>query len=250
MRIDLNADVGESADRTVDAALFPAITSASIAAGVHAGSDTSIRAALRLAHQHRTSAGVHPSLDDRAGFGRVETTVDPPAVQRLVLDQIVTVASLAAEEGVALRHVKPHGALYNMAARDRALADAVAAAIVMFDSGLALYGPPGSALLAAARAHGLSGVAEGFADRAYAADGSLVPRGQPGAVITDAATVIARVLRMVFEQTVVAANGAVVPLPVETICLHSDTPDAPHLAAAVRSALEAARVVVRSASPH
>jgi UPF0271 protein len=155
------------------------------------------------------------------------------------------VASAAADEGLELQHVKPHGALYNMAAKDAGLAASVAGAVALFDSALALFAPPDSALSDAGRRAGLKVVTEGFADRAYAPDGSLVPRSAEGAVIADRDRVVERAVRMALDRRVQAIDGSVIPLEIETLCLHGDTAGAGVLALAIRQALDAARVSVR-----
>jgi 5-oxoprolinase (ATP-hydrolysing) subunit A len=246
MRLDLNADVGEGplAD-SHDAAIMRAVTSVSIAAGGHAGDARTIRAAVRLARELGVAVGAHPSFVDREGFGRREMRVEPFELERQILEQIVAVASAAADEGLELQHVKPHGALYNMAARDADLGRAVAAAVALFDSDLALFAPPHSALAASARRAGLKVVAEGFADRAYAADGSLVPRNVDGAVIHDRQRVVDRAIQMALDRRAQTIDGAFLALDIDTICVHSDTPGAETLAAAIRHGLEAARVSVK-----
>ena len=246
MRLDLNADVGEHAlADSHDAAIMRAVSSVSIAAGGHAGNARTIRAAVRLAREHNVAVGAHPSFVDREHFGRREMHVEPFDLERQILEQIVAVASAAADEGLELQHVKPHGALYNMAARDPALAAAVAAAIALFDSGLALYAPPSSALSAAGRRAGLKVIAEGFADRAYAADGALVPRGVAGSVIDDRDRVVDRAVRIALDRRVQTIDGAFITLEVDTLCLHGDTPGAGTLAIAIREGLDGARVSVR-----
>ncbi len=248
MRIDLNADVGESPTPALspDAGLMMSVSSVSVAAGFHAGDASSIRATVRLAQRHGVAVGVHPSFPDRSGFGREEMRVAPLDVENFVLYQIAAVAAIAAVEGVTLQHVKPHGALYNMAARDLELASAVAGAIATFDPGLALFGPPGSRLLAAGRAAGLRVVAEAFADRAYEPDGSLVARSKVGAVIHDPEAVVVRATRMVMDRTVIATDGSSLHIDPSTLCVHSDTEGAAHLAALIRAGLEAAHVTVRA----
>src|SRR5689334_10919706 len=179
MRIDLNADVGESYGAYTmgcDPGLMRAITSANIAAGFHAGDPSVLRATIRLAKRHGVSVGAHPGFPDLAGFGRRGLAMTPGEAEDAVLYQIAAVAGVAKAEGVRLAHVKPHGALYNLAGRDAALASGIARAVAAFDSSLVLYGLPGSALLAAGRAAGLTVAAEAFADRAYEPDGTLVPR--------------------------------------------------------------------------
>lgn len=247
VRVDLNADVGESFGAFsigCDRALMPSITSASVAAGLHAGDPSVLRATIRLAAAHGVAVGAHPGFPDLAGFGRREMHLSPGEVEDLVLYQIAAVAGVAAAEGVRLQHVKPHGALYNMAARDARLADAIARAVASFDADLILFGPPGSELVRAARGAGLKAAAEGFADRAYAPDGSLAPRRVPGAVIHDADTVVARATRMVTEGTVAATDGSFLTMNVDTLCVHGDTPGADMLAATLRRRLEAGKVIV------
>jgi UPF0271 protein len=164
--------------------------------------------------------------------------IEPAAIQDLVLYQIGALAAIARAEGVALRHVKPHGALYNMSVRRTEIADAIARAVHSYDNTLVLVGLPGSELLAAGSRLGLRVAAEGFADRSYEADGSLTPRRLPDAVLTDAPRVAERAIRMVTERQVTARDGSVVPLHIDTICVHADTPHAADLAAAIRSGLE------------
>ncbi len=250
MRMDLNADVGEWSSgegATVDAAVMPHITSANIACGVHAGDAATMRATVELARLHGVAVGAHPALRDPEGFGRRELPVTASEVERLVVQQIETLLAIADSEGVKVRHVKPHGALYAMAARDGVLADAIVNAVVLLDRSLLVFGPPGSQLMRACERFGVQGVAEGFADRAYSRDGSLVPRTESGAVIDEPARVVERAVRLAAERTVIAADGSVLRLDVETICVHGDTPGAAALAMQIRRALEDAGVEVRAA---
>jgi UPF0271 protein len=249
MRIDINADVGESFGAYTignDEALMTSVTSASVAAGFHAGDPSILRQTIRLAKAHGVAVGAHPGFPDLVGFGRREMHVTPADAENFVLYQIAAVAGVAAAEGVKLQHVKPHGALFNMAARDPSLAAAIASAVASFDSSLILFGLAGSQLLSAGRAAGLRVASEVFADRAYEADGSLRARTTPDAVIHQTAVVVARAVRMVTERTVDAIDGTVVPLQADTICVHGDTPGADALAARLRAGLEAAGVVVQS----
>src|SRR5437016_4044412 len=200
MRIDLNADVGESAGD--DAGLMKAITSANIAAGFHAGNPTILRETVRLAAAAGAAIGAHPGFADLAGFGRREMRVTRQEAEDLVLYQIAAVAGVAAAEGVKIQHVKPHGALFNMAVRNVELSSAIARAVAAFDRSLILFGLPGSEILKAGRAAGLRVAAEVFADRAYEPDGTLTSRRKSGSVIHDTATVVARAVRMVKERTV------------------------------------------------
>ena len=250
MRVDLNADVGEHPDgaATHDAALMSHITSANIACGVHAGDEAVMRQTVVLAREHGLAVGAHPSFPDREGFGRREMDLPAADVEALIRRQVAALAVIARAEGVRLHHVKPHGALFNMAARDHAVADAVARATSALDPSLVLVGLAGSALVAAGRRAGLRTASEGFADRAYRADGSLVPRGEPGALVDDAVAVAARAVAMVRERSVLTIDGRRIDLEVDTICVHGDTPGAPALARAVREALLAAGVEVRAVS--
>jgi len=236
VRIDLNADVGESFGAYAighDPGLMKSITSANVAAGFHAGDPSVLRATIRRAKQHGVAVGAHPSFPDLAGFGRREMNIPPREVEDLVLYQIAAVAGVAHVEGVTLQHVKPHGALYNMAARDAGLATAIARAVAAFSPSLILLGLPGSELLKAGKAAGLRVAGELFADRAYEPDGSLMSRKKPGAIIHDVDLVVARAVQM-------AKEGAG-----ETICVHSDTPGADELAARIRAALQSSGIDVR-----
>jgi 5-oxoprolinase (ATP-hydrolysing) subunit A len=248
MRIDINSDVGESfgAYRIGnDAGLMRAITSANVAAGFHAGDPSVLRDTIRLAKAHGVAVGAHPGFPDLVGFGRRELNVTPAEAEDFVLYQLAAVAGVARTEGVTLQHVKPHGALFNMAVRNRELSDAIARAVAAFDASLILFGLPGSEILAAGRAAGLRVAAEVFADRAYEPDGSLASRRKPGSVIHDAPQVVARAVRMATERSVVAIDGTIVPLAADTICVHGDTPGSDDLAAKIRAGFEAAGVAVR-----
>lgn len=244
MRIDLNADVGEGT--TGDRDLMRFITSANVACGFHAGDPGIMRATIELARAHGVAVGAHPGFPDLEGFGRRELQVAPRDVEDFVVYQVGALAAIAAAQGVRLQHVKPHGALFNMAARDAALAEAVARATATIDKSMMLFGLPGSELNAAGRRAGLRTACEAFADRAYQPDGALVSRRQPGAVIHDPEAVVQRALRMVRDQAVEAIDGSTVPLIVDTICVHGDTPGAAELAARIRAAFEDARIEVKA----
>ena len=247
MRVDLNCDMGESFGRWelgADAAVMPQITSANIACGAHAGDTSVMRKTMKLAVQYGVSCGAHPGFADLAGFGRREIPTTPTEAGDLVLYQLGALAAIAASEGVRLQHVKAHGALYNMAARDTRLAAAIAAAIAGFDRTLVFFGLAGSGMLEAGRQAGLAVAAEGFADRAYEPDGSLTPRSIAGSVIHDVEELVARASRMVREGRVRARNGADIQLRVDTLCVHGDTAGADRLAAALRVGLESAGVRV------
>lgn len=247
MHIDLNCDMGESFGRWelgADAEILPFVSSANIACGAHAGDPAVMRWTLRLAKQHGVACGAHPGFADLAGFGRREIPISPAEAADLVLWQIGALDALARAEGVKLRHVKPHGALYNMAVRDGKLADAIAAAVAQFDRSLLFFGLAGSVMLDAGRKAGLTVAAEGFADRAYEPDGSLTPRSVAGSVIHDVQQVVARAVRMVRDGRVVSRSGADISIKVDTICVHGDTPGAATLARTLRAGLEEANIRV------
>lgn len=251
MRVDLNADVGESFGAYSighDRALMAAITSASVAAGFHAGDPSVLRHTIRLAKASGVAIGAHPGFPDLAGFGRREMHMNPRDVEDLVLYQVAVVAGVASAEGLRLQHVKPHGALFNMAARDAALASAVARAVAAFDRQLILFGPPDSELTRAGQTAGVRVAAEGFADRAYEPDGSLVSRTKPGAVIHDVDAVVKRAIQLASDHSVVAIDGSIVRVNVETICVHGDTEGADVLAKRIRAGLEAAGIRVTAVS--
>jgi UPF0271 protein len=249
MRVDLNADVGESFGAYTlgnDAALMASITSANIAAGFHAGDPTILRATIRLAKAHGVAIGAHPGFPDLAGFGRRELHVTPREAEDFILYQIAAVAGVAAAEGAALAHVKAHGALFNMAARDRPLADALARAVATFDRSLRLFAPPGSEIVNAAHAFGLPVAIEVFADRAYEPDGHLASRHKTGAVIHDVHSVVARAVGLIRDRTIVAVDGTRLPVEADTMCIHGDTPGSDRLAAAIRAGLEAEGIAVKA----
>src|SRR5216684_3503925 len=219
MRIDINSDTGESFGAYTighDAGLFKSITSANVAAGFHAGDPSVLRDTIRLAKSNGVAVGAHPGFPDLVGFGRRELNVTPKEAEDIVLYQVAAVAGVAAAEGVTIQHVKPHGALFNMAVRNAELSSAIARAVAAFDRSLILFGLPGSEIFAAGKAAGLRVAAEVFADRAYEPDGSLASRRKPGAVIHDPDAVVARAVRMVTDQTVVAIDGSVVRLEADT----------------------------------
>ena len=249
MRIDINSDVGESFGAYSighDAGLMLSITSANVAAGFHAGDPSVLRQTIRIAKKHGVAVGAHPGFPDLVGFGRRELTVSPTEAEDFVLYQVAAVAGVAAAEGVGLQHVKPHGALFNMAVHDAQLAAAIARAVAAFDKRLVLFGLPGSEILKAGRAAGLRVAAEVFADRAYEPDGTLASRRKPGTVIHDPEAVVARAVRMVTQKNVVAIDGSVVALEADTMCVHGDTPGSDDLAARIRAGFEKAGVEVRS----
>ncbi len=239
--IVLNCDCGEGAD---DAAILRWMSAANIACGGHAGDANTMRATLRLCRALNLSAGAHPSFPDRDHFGRRVLPLSPAEVRAHVTAQIGALVEIAHSEGVPLTHVKPHGALYNHAAIHRDYADAIAEAVLAAGQTFALVGPPGSALSLAAQQRGLPYLAEGFADRRYRPDGSLVPRDQPAAMIEDAAHSVAQALSIVRDGLVRAEDGSAVLLRAQTLCLHSDAPGAATRAQALRQALDANGIAV------
>lgn len=249
LRIDLNCDMGESADpahMAMEERILAHVTSVSIACGVHAGSPDLMWRMVRLAHGHGVAVGAHPGFRDPEGFGRRAITATAAEVETLIVNQVAALAGVAALEGASLRHVKPHGALYNQAAKDPDLARAIARGVAAVDPRLILFGLAGSHLVRAAQDLGLPFAEEAFADRAYRADGTLVPRDRPGAVIAEQQAVVARVLRMVREGKVQSGDGQDLPVRPHTICVHGDTPGADLLVRLIRKTLDGAGVMVQA----
>jgi UPF0271 protein len=243
--MDLNSDLGEGYGAWKmgdDGALLEVVTSANVACGFHAGDPTTMRSVVEVACRRGVAIGAHVSFDDKRGFGRRDMAVDPAELSDDVLYQIGALDAFARALGSRVGYVKAHGALYNRAADDDSTAGALVAAVRAYDPGLALLHLPGSATARAAARAGVRPVAEGFADRAYTPGGRLVPRSEPGAVLDDPGAVAERAVRMAAEGTVTAADGSPIPLQVESICVHGDTPGALRLARAVRTGLEAAGV--------
>jgi UPF0271 protein len=247
MRIDLNCDCGESFGAWAlgdDAAILAQVTSANVACGAHAGDPDVMRQTVRLARERGVAVGAHPGYPDLQGFGRRVLAMTPSEVGNSVLAQIGALYAVARAEGVELRHVKPHGALYNQAARTPALAEAIARAVAAFSQDLILVGLASSALITAGQAAGLRVASEAFADRAYEADGSLRARGLPGALIEDNPRALAQALSIVRDGCAFTIDGARVLVAADTICLHGDTPGAAERAAFLRQGLVAAGVEV------
>ncbi len=243
MKIDLNCDLGESFGRYAlgdDASIMPLITSANIACGFHAGDASTMQATVRLAKKHGVAIGAHPGWPDLQGFGRREMSLSPEETEALVLYQIGALAAFAKAEGMELRHVKPHGALYNQSARDEKLAEAVARAVKRFSVELALVGLAGSRSVDAARGLGLRVLEEGFPDRGYTSEGMLIPRSQAGAILSSVAEVAAHAVSL-------AVNGirfGEKQIRVDTLCLHGDNVHAVENARMVRDALQNAGIEV------
>ena len=240
--IDVNADLGEGFD---DAAILPSLSSCSVACGAHAGDATTMRATLAAARREGVACGAHPGYPDRAGFGRKELPMTLAEMAESVLEQVGMLSRIAREEGIAIGHVKPHGALYHVCHRRRDAARAVTEAVALRHPRLAIVGMPGSILLDEAERAGLRTVAEGFADRLYLEDGSLAPRGSAGAVHASPERAAAQALSIARDGTVVAASGVALAIAARTICIHGDSPGAPEIARAVRAKLESAGVAIR-----
>ena len=246
--IDMNSDLGEGFGAWSigdDKAVLSSVSSANVACGYHAGDPSIMRETIKLCAEQGVAVGAHVSYPDLLGFGRRNMACTPQEVYDYCLYQIGAMQGFCRIQGITLQHVKPHGALYNQAAVDRKLADAIAAAVKDAGSGILLMGLAGSQFAPAAEAVGIRFAAEAFADRAYLKDGSLMPRSRPGAVIHDAGLAARRVVQMVTRGTVTADDGSEIQFRPDTICLHGDTVEAVEMAAAVRKALENAGVEIR-----
>jgi 5-oxoprolinase (ATP-hydrolysing) subunit A len=247
--IDLNADLGEGFGQYrlgADAALMPLLTSANIACGFHAGDPMTMRETVAAAASHDVAIGAHPGYPDLMGFGRRDLSATPSEITAYVIYQIGALDAVCRASGARLRYVKAHGALYNRAATDRPVADAIADAIRLVDPSLVMLGLSGSELIAAGAAAGLRTASEAFADRAYASDGTLVPRAVAGAVVHDADAVASRALRMVTTGSVTAIDGTEVAIRADSLCVHGDTPGALALVRALRTHLDRHGVRVAS----
>jgi UPF0271 protein len=240
--VDLNADLGEGSGH--DAQLFELISSANIATGFHAGDADTMHAAVSAAKAHGVAVGAHPSFFDRENFGRRELKLAADEVFDGVVYQLGIFQAIATALGIRPNHVKPHGALYNMAVRDEKLADAIARAIKSVDSKLILFAPDNTDLARAGEAHGLQIAREVFADRNYLSDGWLVPRTRPDALLRDPKEAAQRVLRMLREGKVRSVEGCDVDVRGETICVHGDTPGAVEFARELRTQLESEGVKI------
>ena len=247
MLVDLNCDMGESFGRYrvgADEALMPFITSANIACGYHAGDPLVMDRTVRLAAKHGVGVGAHPGFPDLMGFGRRAMQLSSEEIENYILYQIGALAAFARAAGVELGHVKPHGALYNMAVKDVELARAIIHGIARFSKEIIVVCLAGSAMIEAAGEAGLRVAQEGFADRAYNPDGTLQSRKDPGSVIHDPQRAAKQAVAMVRDGVVVAHTDEEIPLRVDTICVHGDTPAAVQIAQAIRTELEAAGIEV------
>jgi len=220
-----------------DAELMTFVSSANIACGSHAGDIDTMKRTVELALANGVAIGAHPGYPDREGFGRQPMSLSPKEVFEIVQEQIATLIGVCDELGAALHHVKPHGALYNQAAKDRELAASIAEAVRGIDAALVLYGLSGSALIYEGKAAGLMTASEVFADRTYSSDGTLTPRSEPGALITELEQSILQIFQMIELGTVASTSGENIAIESATICVHGDGPNAVMFASSVRSAL-------------
>jgi 5-oxoprolinase (ATP-hydrolysing) subunit A len=242
LTIDLNCDLGEGCGN--DASLMEYISSANIACGGHAGDRRTMETTARLAVERGVAIGAHPGYRDKENFGRIALQLSGREVFDLVVEQVEEMLDVCRVVGAEMRHVKPHGALYNQAAKDRELAAAIAEAVRSVDEDLIVFGLSGSVSLVEAERAGMETAAEVFGDRGYMPDGTLVPRSQSGALIDDTARSVEQVLRMVRDGEVAAIDGSVVKLRAETVCLHGDGANALEFAGAIREALQEAKIGV------
>ena len=241
-QIDLNCDAGEGID--IEKAIIPLVSSISIACGGHTGNDESMRKTIQLAKKVGVAIGAHTSYPDRENFGRVKMNIDEETLKKSIKTQIETLHSIAIQENYPLTHVKPHGALYNEASKNNFLAELIARTLTEINPTFSLWGPPKSALAEASAKFGIRFIAEGFADRTYQPDGSLTPRSQINALISNTAECINQVIRLVNEKKVTTVNGASIEWPVQTICIHGDGPHALLFAEHIHAALKESGILI------
>ena len=242
MRIDLNCDVAEGVGNEAD--LMPWITSANIACGFHAGDVNLMAETVKLCKTHGVAIGAHPSFPDRENFGRTNMDIPADRLRAMVIEQVLLLQSIARAHGAELRHVKPHGALYNMAAVDTGIAGTLAEAVASIDRGLVFFGLSGSRMISAAEQRGLRAANEVFADRTYQPEGTLTPRSKPDALITSLEESVRRSLAFAKGEAIPAQDGSMLHLKAETICLHGDGPDAIGYAKAIHQRLKQENVMI------
>jgi 5-oxoprolinase (ATP-hydrolysing) subunit A len=254
--IDINCDMGEWPEDvfgSVQESLMPHLTSVNIACGGHAGDEKTMRATIEQALHHHAAIGAHPGYADRAHFGRIELRLTPREIADSIFEQVTTLATIAAETGAAISHVKAHGALYNQAARDPEIARAIAEGVARRNMNVMMIGLAGSKMLRVFAEAGFPVATEAFADRRYEPDGSLRSRKFDDALISDPAEAAAQTVRIAQHGSVIAVNGEEIPIHAQTICIHGDTSGAPQIAASVATALRGADIALRplqSASPN
>lgn len=245
-KIDINCDMGEGVGN--DEEIMPYISSANIACGYHAGDENTMKHTIELCKKYKVAIGAHPSFADRENFGRTDIRLPQHEIYELVKKQISILDEIAKAADTSVHHVKPHGALYNMAARNKWLAPAVALAVLDANYQLVLYGLSGSHLIKEGKNHGLKTASEVFADRTYKDDGSLTPRHKPGALIENAEQTVAQVLQMINEGTVTTITGKKIPIVAETVCIHGDGPYAVEFAKAIHKALTENNIAIEAIS--
>lgn len=248
-KIDINCDLGESYGHFKvgqDSKIMPHITSANVACGFHAGDPVTMAQTVKLAKKFGVAVGAHPGYPDLMGFGRREMKLNPEDLKSYIVYQVGALQAFAKSLGTGLQHVKPHGALYDIATRDKNISTAIAEAVLSIDSKLVLLGPPHSAIAKTASRMGLRVALEAFADRAYNPDGTLVSRSQRGSVLEEPKLVAERAKKMIEDGTVAAINGETVQLgELHTICVHGDTPNAVEMARTLKASLLAAKIDVK-----
>ncbi|MGY4691198.1 LamB/YcsF family protein [Salibacterium sp. K-3] len=247
--VDLNSDVGESFGPYVlgnDDRVLSYVTSANIACGYHAGDHSVMARTTAAAKKQQTAVGAHPGFPDLGGFGRRQMAVDPDEIYHLVVYQVGALQGFCKTEGIGLQHVKPHGALYNQAAKDPEMAEAIAEAVRRIDPGLILFAPAGSELIKAGRKEALPVASEVFADRTYQPDGSLTPRSHPDAILHDPGAAAERILDMLMNGEVGAVDGTRLPVEADTICVHGDTPEALQFLNQLHHVLQQTEVVLQA----
>lgn len=244
LSIDLNCDMGEGMGN--DAAIMPYISSVNIACGVYAGDAATMQQTIDLALKYNAAIGAHPGFADKANFGRTEMQLSEEGYYNLVREQLLLIQKFIDDAGAAMHHVKPHGALYNMSAKDYKLAVIIAKAVKDHNQNLILYGLSNSHSINAAVATGLNTASEVFADRTYTDDGTLTPRSNAGALITDGMQSVQQVLQMVVQQTVTSINGKTIPVKAETICIHGDSQNAPAFGKLISTQLKANNISVQA----
>jgi len=231
-----------------DAAIMPFISSANIACGFHAGDEETMKETIGLCIRHQVAIGAHPSFYDRKNFGRTETNLSADEIYDIIILQLRTIDKIAAAQGEKLSHVKPHGALYNLSAKNQEIAAAIARAVKDFDEGLILLGLSGSYSIMQAKAFGLKTASETFADRTYREDGSLTPRSQSNALIADSNKAVEQALQMIKEKTVTTVTGKEIHIVAETICIHGDGEHAVEFAKAIHGALKKENIEIKRIS--
>ncbi len=243
LHIDINCDTGEGIGN--EETLMPFISSANIACGYHAGDAIEMKRVVELCIKYNVAIGAHPSFADRENFGRTEMHLSNEAIYHLVQKQIEILNTITIAAGVTMHHVKPHGALYNMAAKDAALANAIAKAVKDVDEDLIFYGLSGSVMIDEANKLGLQTANEVFADRTYQPDASLTPRNQPNALITGSSSAIQQVMQMINDKTVTATNGLSVSIKADTVCIHGDGENAIEFAIELNNSLQTAGITIQ-----